>query len=118
MKRNRRSRPPCHAPTAFAGSRFQGCSSSPPELIGAARPHRHTVDDRWFTGETYVKVSGAWRYVYRAVDQHGQVIHVFVTKRWDIASVRRSFITALASHRAPAVVITGGQRPGSGQCAD
>jgi IS6 family transposase len=32
------------------------------------------VGDRWFTGVTYVKVAGVWRYVYRAVDQHGQVI--------------------------------------------
>ncbi len=29
------------------------------------------VGDRWFTGETYVKVNGIWRYVYRAVDQYG-----------------------------------------------
>jgi transposase-like protein len=29
--------------------------------------------------ETYVKVAGHWRYVYRAVDQFGQVIDVFVS---------------------------------------
>ena len=26
----------------------------------------------WFVDETFVKVSGVWSYVYRAVDQHGQ----------------------------------------------
>jgi DDE domain len=29
--------------------------------------------------ETYVKVAGRWRYVYRAVDQYGQVIDVYVS---------------------------------------
>jgi len=41
-----------------------------PLLIDAARPCRHTVGDRWFVDETYVKVTGVWRYVYRSVDQH------------------------------------------------
>ena len=31
--------------------------------------------------ETYVKVAGQWRYVYRAIDQFGQVIDVFVSVR-------------------------------------
>ncbi len=45
-----------------------------PLLIEAARPCRHAVGDRWFVDETYVKVAGRWRYVYRAVDHYGQVI--------------------------------------------
>jgi IS6 family transposase len=77
-----------------------------PELIDAARPSRHTVGDRWFADETYVTVSGVWMYVYRAADQHGQVIDVFVSKRRDIASARRFFTTVLAAHRSPAEVIT------------
>ena len=47
-----------------------------PLLVDAARPCRHSVGGRWFVDETYVKVAGTWRYVYRAVDQHGQVIDV------------------------------------------
>jgi IS6 family transposase len=31
--------------------------------------------------ETYVKVAGRWRYVYRAVDQYGQIIDVYVSPR-------------------------------------
>ena len=50
-----------------------------PMLIDAARPCRHAVGSRWFVDETYVKVAGVWRYVYRAVDQHGQVIDVLVS---------------------------------------
>jgi IS6 family transposase len=39
-----------------------------PLLVDAARPCRHSVGTRWFVDETYVKVAGRWRYVYRAVD--------------------------------------------------
>ena len=39
-----------------------------PLLIDAARPCRHAVGRRWFVDETYGKVAGVWRYVYRAVD--------------------------------------------------
>lgn len=77
-----------------------------PLIVDAARPCRHAVGDRWFVDETYVKVNGVWRYVYRVVDQHGQVIDMYVSKRRDIASARRFFTTALAAHRAPAEVIT------------
>ncbi len=34
-----------------------------PLLAEAARPCRHRVGDRWWVDETYVKVSGQWRYV-------------------------------------------------------
>lgn len=43
-----------------------------PLVIEAARPCGHSVGDRWFVDETYIRVAGVWRYVYRAVDQHGQ----------------------------------------------
>jgi len=62
--------------------------------------------DRWFVDETYVKVAGVWRYVYRAVDQYGQVIDVYVSQRRDIESARAFFTAALAVHRHPGEVIT------------
>jgi transposase-like protein len=54
----------------------------------AARFARHAPGDRWFVDETYVKVTGVWRYVYRAVDQHRQVIDV-VSARQDAATASR-----------------------------
>ncbi len=77
-----------------------------PLLIDAARPVRHLAGDRWFVDETYVKVAGVWRYVYRAVDQHGQVIDVYVSRRRDIAAARTFFTATLAVHRDPGEVIT------------
>ena len=52
-----------------------------PEFIEAARPCRHAPGDRWFVDETYVKVAGHWTYLYRAVDQYGQVIDVVLSVR-------------------------------------
>ena len=46
----------------------------PPLLADAARPRRHAVGSRWQVDETYVKVAGRWRYVYRAIDQFDQAI--------------------------------------------
>jgi transposase-like protein len=74
--------------------------------MDAARPSRHAVGDRCFVAETYVKVNGVWWYVYRAVEQHSQVIDVSVSRRRDIASARRFFTTSLVAHRTPAEVIT------------
>ena len=54
-----------------------------PLLADAARPCRHGVGDRWQVDETYVKVAGKRRYVYRAIDQFGQVIDVFVAPQRD-----------------------------------
>ncbi|MGI8757542.1 MAG: IS6 family transposase [Acidimicrobiales bacterium] len=77
-----------------------------PLIIDAARPCRHAVGDRWFVDETYVKVAGTWRYVYRAVDQYGQVIDVMVSTKRELKAATRFFSTAIDSHGAPAEVTT------------
>jgi IS6 family transposase len=87
-------------------TRFRWVQRFTPELIEAARPCRHFVGDRWFTGETHVEGAGVWRYVYRAVDQHDQVIDVCVFRRRDMASARYCFTAALRAHGTPSEVIT------------
>jgi IS6 family transposase len=69
-----------------------------PEFIEAARFCRHAPGDRWFADETYVKVAGRWTYLYRAIDQHGQVIDVLLSVRRDLAAARRFFTRALRGH--------------------
>ena len=77
-----------------------------PLLVDAARPCRHSVGDRWFVDETYVKVAGTWRYVYRAVDQFGQVIDVYVSTRRDTAAATRFFAKAISTHGDPVEITT------------
>jgi IS6 family transposase len=72
-----------------------------PLLAEAARPCRHAVGDRWQVDETYVKVAGRWRYVYRAIDQFGQVIDVFLSSQRDAKAARRFFEQAISTTRSP-----------------
>jgi IS6 family transposase len=77
-----------------------------PLFADAARPARHATGDRWFVDETYVKVAGRWRYLYRAVDQYGQVIDVLLSEQRDTAAARQFFTRALAHGPAPVEVTT------------
>jgi transposase-like protein len=78
-----------------------------PLLADAARFARHSPGARWHVDETYVKVNGVWRYVYRAVDQYGQVIDVLVSARRDADAARRFFRRALSTLKVkPSEVVT------------
>jgi transposase-like protein len=71
-----------------------------------ARPCRHAPGDRWFVDETSVKVAGRWVYLYRAIDQFGQVIDVLVAEKRDLAANRRLFTRALEHGTRPSEVST------------
>ena len=77
-----------------------------PLFSDSARPCRHATGDRWFVDETYVKVAGRWRYLFRAVDPYGQVIDVLLTEQRDTAAARRFFVRALAHGPAPVELTT------------
>jgi len=62
---------------------------------------------RWQVDEAYTKVAGQRRYIYRAIDQFGQVIDVFVSPRRDATAARRFFQQAIGATRmAPVEVVT------------
>jgi transposase-like protein len=82
-----------------------------PLLADAAGPCRHIVGDRWRVDETYVKVAGQWRYVYRAIDQFGQVIDVFVSPRRDAKAAHRFFQRAIGATKVAPVEVTTDQAP-------
>ena len=56
--------------------------------------------------ETYLKVGGAWRYLFRAIDQFGQVIDVFLSPRRDSAAARRFFAQAISRTRVSPTEVT------------
>jgi IS6 family transposase len=61
--------------------------------------------------ETYVKVAGQWRYVYRAIDQFGQVIDAFVSRCRDANAARRFLERAIGTTKVIAVEVTTDQAP-------
>jgi transposase-like protein len=78
-----------------------------PEFAEAARARQHLVGDRWHVDETYLKVNGTWRYLFRAMDQFGQVIDVFLSPRRNAKAARSLFKRAIDRTRiSPAEVIT------------
>ena len=78
-----------------------------PLVADAARPCRHAVGNRWHVDETYLKVSGSWQYLYRAIDQFGQVVDVLLSNKRDAAAARGFFTKAIACTQAePHEVVT------------
>jgi transposase-like protein len=87
------------------GRNFRWVQRFTPLLVEAPRPCRHSVGGRWFVDETYVKLLGSWRYIYRAVDQYGQVIDVSLSKKRDLRAAA-FFANAIRSHGEFAEVTT------------
>ena len=54
--------------------------------------------------ETYIRVRGQWKYLYRAVDTGGQTIDFLLTAKRDAAAALRFFRKAIRQHGEPEVV--------------
>ena len=51
--------------------------------------------------ETYIKIKGQWKYLYRAVDSEGQTIDFLLTAHCDKKAARRFFKKAIRQHGLP-----------------
>ncbi|MCP4746872.1 MAG: DDE-type integrase/transposase/recombinase, partial [Desulfobacteraceae bacterium] len=61
----------------------------------------------WTTDETYIKIKGKWKYLYRAVDSRGNTIDFMLRVKRDKAAAKRFFQKALkATGNVTARVIT------------
>ncbi len=76
------------------------------EFAEAARARQHIVGDRWHVDETYLKVGGRWRYLFRAIDQFGQVVDVFLSPRRDAKAARRFLERAINRTQISPVEVT------------
>jgi DDE domain len=77
-----------------------------PEFAEAARARQHIIGDRWHVDDTYLKVDGSWRYLFRAIDEFGQIIEVYLSPRLDAKAARRFFERAIGRTRVSPVEIT------------
>jgi transposase, IS6 family len=77
-----------------------------PELEKRIRPHLRLTTDSYRVDETYVKVKGQWKYLYRAVDSTGQTIDFMLSAKRDARAAKRFFrkILKAASHSSPRVI--------------
>src|SRR5918998_1976788 len=67
-----------------------------PLFQSAARAHRQTAGSTWRVDETYTRLNGRWTYIYRAIDQDGQVVDAYFSHRRNGAAAEAFFRRAIA----------------------
>ena len=58
--------------------------------------------------ETYIKVKGQWRYLYRAVDKHAQTIDLLLTEHRDTEAALRLLKKAIRRNGLPTTITIDG----------
>ena len=72
-----------------------------PLLEHAFLKHKRPVGSSWRMDETYIKVKGVWKYLYRAVDKEGKTVDFLLTARRDKAAALRFFDKAMKANGVP-----------------
>ena len=72
-----------------------------PLLEKAFRKQKRPVGGSWRMDETYIKVKGAWKYLYRAVDKEGKTVDFLLTAKRDKAAATRFFEKAMRHNGDP-----------------
>ena len=76
---------------------------------GMRRRRRGKVGKSWYVDETYIKVHGHWRYLYRAIDRNGALVDVMFSEHRDMAAAKAFFQSAkTVTNITPARVTTEG----------
>ena len=79
-----------------------------PQLEEAFHRHKRPVWVSWRLDETYIKVKGQWRYLYRAVDKQGQTIDLLLTEHRDKEAALRFLKKAIRRHGVPETITIDG----------
>jgi hypothetical protein len=67
-----------------------------PLLTDALRQRRRgKIGRSWYVDETYLKVSGRWQYLYRAIDSDGKLVDVYLSPTRDQAAAEAFFRSAI-----------------------
>jgi putative transposase len=67
------------------------CLKFGPQYARSIRRKQGRLGDTWYVDEVFVKIQGEQRYLWRAVDQDGDVLDILVTKRRDKRAAKRFF---------------------------
>ncbi len=76
-----------------------------PAIEASLRKRRREVSSSWRMDETYIKVKGEWKYLYRAVDDQGQTVDYLFTAKRDKKAAIRFFKKAIKSSGRPEKVV-------------
>ena len=79
-----------------------------PQLEEAFHRRKRSVGRSWRMDETYIRVKGEWRYLYRAVDKSGQTIDFLLTEHRDAEAALRFLTQAIRRHGVPETITIDG----------
>jgi transposase-like protein len=79
-----------------------------PPLEDAFHHRKRPVWASWRMDETYIKIKGAWHYLYRAVDKQGQTIDFLLTEHRDTEAALRFLKKAIRRHGVPETITIDG----------
>jgi putative transposase len=83
------------------------CGKFGQTYANALRGRQPQMGDKWHMDEVFIKINGRLQYLWRAVDQDGNVLDVLVQNRRDKTAARRFFRRLLKKTRTvPRVIIT------------
>jgi len=77
-----------------------------PQLEEAFHRRKRPVWVSWHLDETYIRVKGEWKYLYRVVDKTGQTIDFLLTEHRDEKAARCFLVKAIRRHGVPEDIIT------------
>ena len=72
-----------------------------PLLEKVFRRHKRPAGSSWRMDETYIKVKGDWKYIYRAADKQGKTVDFLLTDKRDKAAALRFFDKAMQANDVP-----------------
>ena len=97
----------------------QWCCTFGPEYARTLRRRRGRLGDTWYLDEVFVKIQGRRRYLWRAIDQDGDLIDILVKSRRDRRAAARFFRELLRDQgRVPRRRHTNQPGNASGRCGD
>jgi putative transposase len=83
------------------------CDRFGQEYANQLRRRRPRPGDKWHLDEVFVRINGKQRYLWRAVDQHGNVLDVLVVSRRNAVAAKKFFRKLLKGLRyVPRVIVT------------
>jgi transposase-like protein len=79
-----------------------------PLLLEQFNRRKRHVTGKWHIDETYIKVRGQWRYLYRAIDSNGDTVEFWFSQRRNLTTAKRFLRKALKRHGRPERIVIDG----------
>lgn len=86
------------------------CAKFGPDLAEALRHRRPRRGRNWHVDEMHVVMGGVVHWLWRAVNEHGEVLDVLLQKGWDTRAAKRFFRRLLDEQDIPERIVTDGLR--------